>query len=164
MDLELPRPSAPLVVVTHVLLALLFLIGVGAVIVLPGLADGTARAFPEYAELRDPLLALAIGFTLLALFGLAFVALLVDRIRRGRMLERTSLLWVDGVVTLLACAGVLVVVAFGAISRGQAGSPALAAVLITTLLLLAVLACITLVLRSLLRQAISMRAELDVVI
>ena len=163
MEIELPRPSAPLVVVSQVLLALLFLIGVGALIVLPGMADGAARTMPEYAELRTPLLALAIGATLLGMMGLGLVALLVDRIFRGRALERSTLLWVDGLVTLLSCAAVLVVVGFVVIDRGQAGSPALAAALVTALLL-AVLACITLVLRSLLRQAITMRAELEVVI
>jgi len=164
MDLELPRPSAPLAFVTQALLGLLFLIGVGAIVVLPGLADGAARAFPEYSALRDPLLAVTIGVVVLAMFGLGLVALLVDRIFRGRVLMRTSLLWVDGLVTLLTCAAVLVIVGFTAISRAQAGSPALAVVLVTTLLLLAVLACITLVLRSLLGQAISMQAELDGVI
>jgi len=76
------------------------------------------------------------------MMGLGLVALLVDRIFRGRALERGTLLWVDVLVILLRCA----------------------AALVTALLLLAVLACITLVLRSLLRQAITMRAELEVVI
>lgn len=164
MDLELPRPSAPLALVTQLLLAVLFLIGLGALFVLPGIADDAAESIPEYAELRTPLLALAIGFTLLAMMALVLVALMVGRITRGTVLARTSLLWVDGLVTLLTCAAVLVVVAFVVIDRGQAGSPALLVAMVTALVSLAVLACITLVLRSLLAQAISMRAELDVVI
>lgn len=164
MDHDLPRPAPALIIVTQSLLGALFVVGVGAVVFLPVVSASIAVSVPEYADLRTPLLALAIAFTVLALIALAMTALLVDRIRRGTVLERTSLLWVDGIVACLACAVILMIAGFVVISNGQAGSPFLALVQVTVTLVLIVLACITLVLRSLLRQAILIRAELDEVV
>lgn len=64
----------------------------------------------------------------------------------------------------LACAVVLMVIGFVVIDDGQAGSPFLALVQAMVCLTLIALACITLVLRSLLRHAILIRAELDEVV
>lgn len=164
MDYSIPRPSVALVAVTQSLLGALFLIGIGAIALLPGFAAGVAASLPEYAELRAPLLALAIAITVLALISLAMIALLVQRIHRGTMLTRPSLLWVDVIVASLVCAVALVVVGFVVISNGQAGSPFLMLIQVMACLTFVVLACITLVLRSLLRQAILMRAELDEVV
>jgi hypothetical protein len=164
MELDLPRPALPLVVVTQVLLGVLFLGGIVVIATLPGFADNFARAFPEYASLREPLLALTIALVLVGLIALAMVALLVHRISRGNILTRSSLLWVDVIATTAVCAGALIITGFATISGGQSGSPALAVVQVTVLLTLLTLACITLVLRSLLRSAIQLRTELDEVV
>ncbi|QEO09655.1 DUF2975 domain-containing protein [Protaetiibacter larvae] len=164
MNPELPRPSLALVVVTQALLGVLFLLGIGTVALLPAFSAQLAESLPEYAGLRPPLLALAIGFMVLALIVLAMIALLIDRIRRGTVLTRASLLWVDGIVAALACAVVLVITGVVVISNGQAGNPLLALIHLLTVLALVVLACITLVLRSLLRHAILLRSELDEVV
>ena len=164
MDQDLPRPSPALVALTQMLLLALFVVGVATIVLLPGLSANVAAGLPEYADLRIPLLALAIAFTILALMALAMVALLVHRIHRGIVLARTSLLWVDVIVASFACAVVLVITGFVVISNAQAGSPFLALMQATVCLILVALACITLVLRSLLGHAISMRAELDEVV
>ena len=164
MDHDLPRPSLALVAVTQSLLGVLFLVGIGAIALLPGFAESVAANLPEYADLRAPLLALAIAITVLALVTLAAVALLVQRIHGGTVLTRSSLLWVDAIVATLACAVVVVIIGFGVISNGQAGSPFLALTQLMTCLALIALACITLVLRSLLRHAILIRTELDEVV
>jgi len=164
MDLDFPRPSLALVIVTQLLLGALFVVGVGAVVLLPGFSASVAASLPEYADLRTPLLALAITITVLALISLAMIALLVQRIYRGTVLARASLLWVDVIVVTLACAVLVVITGFVVISNGQAGSPFLALMQTTACLMLVLLACITLVLRSLLRHAILMRAELDEVV
>ena len=67
-------------------------------------------------------------------------------------------------VGTLVCAAALIVVGFVVISNGQAGSPFLALIQVMACLGLVVLACITLVLRSLLKSAIAMRTELDEVV
>lgn len=164
MDHDLSRPSLALVIVTQSLLGALFIVGSSAIALLPGFSANVAASLPEYADLRAPLLTLAITITLLALISLAMVALLVHRIHRGTVLTRSSLLWVDVIVTTLAGAVVLVINGFFVINSGQAGSPFLALLQTMACLALTTLACITLVLRSLLRQAILIRTELDEVV
>ena len=159
MSPDYTRPSLGLVIVTQVVLCILFLVGLGAIALLPSVSSGVATSLPEFAELRDPLLAVAVGFTFLGL-----IALLVYRIYAGTVLTRTSLLWVDVIVATLACALVLIVTGSVTISNGEAGSPFLLLVQAMACLTLTALACITLVLRSLLRNAIGMRAELDEVV
>lgn len=164
MNLDLPRPSLGLVIITHVFLGILFLAGLAAIALLPGFSANVATSLPEYAEVRDPLLAITIALTILGLVALAMVALLVHRIYTGTMLTRSSLLWVDVIVTVLACAVLLDIAAFIAISNAQAGSPFIALAQTMACLALAAVACITLVLRSLLRNAIVIRSELDEVV
>ncbi|GAA1503725.1 MFS family permease [Agromyces terreus] len=164
MDFDLPRPSRSLVIITQALLGVLFLAGIGALVVLPGVSADLAESLPEYSDLRGPLLALAIAFIALALIALAMISLLVHRIYRGTVLARASLLWVDVLIASLACAVALVVTSFVVISNGQAGSPFLALIQVMVVLVLVVVGCVTLVLRSLLRRATLMRAELEEVI
>lgn len=164
MDYDLPRPSLALVVVAQVLLGALFLVGIGTVVLLPGFSASVAASLPEYADLRVPLLVLTIALTVLGLVALAMVALLVHRIYHGTVLTRPSLLWVDVIVTTLFCAVVLIIMGFVTISNGQAGSPFLALIQAMACLTFIALACILLVLRSLLSHAILMRTELDGVV
>ena len=164
MNLDTSRPPRALVISTEVLLGVLSLVGLGAIVLLPGVSASVADSLPEYADLRGPLLALAIAFTFLGLVALAMVALLVQRIYRETVLEQRSVMWVDVLVGTLVCAAALIVVGFVVISNGQAGSPFLALIQVMACLGLVALACITLVLRSLLKSAIAMRTELDEVV
>ncbi|WES65987.1 DUF2975 domain-containing protein [Microbacter sp. GSS18] len=164
MNLDLPRPPLALVVTTEALLGALFLVGLGAIALLPSFSTNVATSLPEYADLRDPLLAVAMTLTILGLIALAMVMLLVHRIYRGTVLTRPSLIWVDVLVATFGCAVLLIIIGFVVISNGQAGSPFLALIQAMGCLTLVAVACITLVLRSLLRNAIVMRAELDEVV
>jgi hypothetical protein len=80
------------------------------------------------------------------------------------MLSKQSVIWVDALVAILVCAALQLVSVAAVISGGQAGSPFLALILAMGILALLTIAGITLVLRSLLRSAIAMRAELDEVV
>ncbi|PWH06606.1 hypothetical protein DEO23_06550 [Brachybacterium endophyticum] len=164
MTRDLPRPPFALVVATEALLIVLFLVGLGAIALLPGFSADAAATLPEYAGLRGPLLAVAITFTILGLIALAMVGLLVHRVHSGTMLTSPSLRWVDVLVATLGCAAVLIVVGFFVISNGQAGSPFLALIQVMACIALVSTICITLVLRSLLGNAIHLRAELDEVV
>lgn len=164
MNRDVPRPSPALVVATEALLGIMFLVGVGAIVFLPGLSADLATSFPEYASLRAPLLVIAITFAVLGLIAVTMVALLVLRISNGTVLARRSLVWVDVLIVSIGCAVALIAVGFVAVSNGQAGSPAVAFTQALTSLTLIAVACITLVLRSLLRDAMTMRAELDGVV
>ena len=164
MDHDLPRPHLALVAVTQSLLCVLFLVGIGAIALMPSFSASVAASLPEYADLRAPLLAVTIAITVLGLVTLALVAVLVQRIHHGTVLTPSSLLWVNALVATLAAAVVLVIIGFAVISYGQAGSPFIALTQLMTCLALTALACITLVLRSLLRHAIVIRTELDEVV
>lgn len=164
MNLELPRPGFALVAVTQVLLALLFLVGAGAVSVLPAISLRMAESFPEYEPIRVRLLVIGIAFAVLGLAAVAVVSLLVNRVRRGTVLRRSSVRLVNVLVGTLLGAVALVVAGSVVVSIGQAGSPPLMIVTILTFLTLATLASITLVLRSLLRRATMLSDELDEVV
>ncbi|WP_349828599.1 DUF2975 domain-containing protein [Brevibacterium litoralis] len=161
---DFPRPSLPLVLATYVFLGVLFLVGLGVIVLLPGFSASLAETLPEYADLRDPLLGISTALTLLGLLVLAMVGLLVRRIHRRTILARASLLWVDVLVASFVCAVVLVLAGSVTIVRGQAGSPFLLLLQVLAFVVLVALACVTLVLRSLLRGAIAMRTELDEVV
>ncbi|KAF2413355.1 hypothetical protein B1729_10425 [Microbacterium sp. B35-04] len=154
MASDLPRPSLALVVVIQSVLGVLLLGGVGAIVFLPGTSANIAATFPEYADLRGPMLALSIAITVLALVALAMVAVLVHRSYRGTVRTRSSLLWIDVIVTTLACTVVLVIISFIVISNAQAGTPLLALMQVAACLALIALAWIALSLRSRLGHSI----------
>lgn len=164
MNISFPRPSFALVVATQLVLGALFIVGISALVFLPGFSTTVAVSLPEYADLQTPLLALVIAITVLAMMTLAIVAGLVNRIHRGTMLARSSLLLVDAIITSLVCGVVLVAAGFVVISNEQAGSPFIALIQAMACLALLALACITVVLRSLLRYAILLRDELNEVV
>lgn len=143
---------------TQSLLGTLFLVGAGALALLPGLSADIAASLPEYDGLRTPLLALSSAITGLALVSLAAVSLLLGRIHHGSVFVRSSLILLDVIMGALVCAVLLVGGAAFVISRGQAGSPFLALVLSVVCLVLCVLAYIVRVLRSRLRRSIPIRA------
>lgn len=151
-------------IATEALLAIVGLTGIGAIVILPSFSATVATALPEYEALRSPLLTIAILFIIVGLVAVAMSALLVHRIYRGTMLTHRSVVWVNILIAATAFAILLIIAAFVVISTGQAGSPFIAAIQAFTCLVLITTACITLVLRSLLRNAIMIRAELDGVV
>lgn len=164
MNFDLPRPTRSLVIATEALVGVLFAVGFAATAMLPVFSAAVAEGYPEYASLRVPLVVAGIAFMALGLLALGSVASLVHRVYRGSVLVSSSLVWVDLLVGALVGAAVVVVVASVVISNGQAGSPFLLIVEVMVVLALMAIAGVTLVLRSLLRSAIDMRAELEEVV
>ncbi|MFF2276339.1 hypothetical protein [Agromyces sp. NPDC058126] len=159
MESRFPRLSLAGVVVTQSLIAVAFLGGAGSVIVAPGLSTAVAASLPEYAGLREPLLATTIVFTVFGLIVLTMVAMLVQRMHRRTLMRRTSLLCIDVVVAANVGAIVVVVVGSVVIGSAQAGSPILALLQATAVLALVVLARLALVFRSRLRREMSTPLE-----
>lgn len=159
-----PQPPLPLVVVTQAALGLMLLVGIATIALLPAASAGAAVDLPEFAGLRLPLLALAIAFTALGVIALAMIVVLIHRIHRGTILTRSSARRVDILIAASIGGVALVLAAYVVISNGQSGFPALVIAQALTCLGLTAVACITLVLRSLPRTAISIRTELDEVI
>lgn len=164
MNIDLPHPPRILVIATEALVGVLFAVGFGVAVMLPVVSTAVAAELPEYADLRVPLLVAGFAFLTLGLLALGSVALLVHRIHRGSMLVSSSLVWVDLLAGALAASAVVVVAASAVISNGEAGSPFLLIIEVMAVLALMAIAGVTLVLRSLLRSAIDMRAELEEVV
>jgi hypothetical protein len=163
-ELELPRPWLPFVVAAYVALGILFAGLVAVQYLLVTLAQYYAETVPQYGYLQAPLLAVTLGFCLAVEFGVVATAVLVARVRSGRILEPRAVRWVDLLIGSVTVAGVLVAV-FAVLVQVADGVPpgAMLFIVIGGIALL-VLDLLLLVLRSLLRGAIALRAELDEVV
>lgn len=162
--LELPRPWLPIVVAAYVALGLLF---VGVVVVQYGLfalAGYYAETLPEYLEWQLPILVPALLFGLCVQVGIVATAVLVSRVRAGRMLEDGAVRWVDVLVGAVTVAGLLTVALSIVFRLADALPPGVMLLLVLGGVGLLVLDLLLLVLRSLLRRAIVLRAELDEVV
>ncbi len=160
----LPRPSLPLALISAVALALLVIALVGAEIALFPLAEQSARRFPEVAHVQSPILALGISFVISAQASLFTVAVLIARVRSGRILDWSSVRWVDVLITLMGIGITLLIVIGFVLGSSNAAHPGIVLGLVLGSLMLATFGCVTLVLRSLLQGAITLRSELDEVV
>ncbi len=163
-ELELPRPWLPFVVATYVALGILFAALVVVQYGLVVLSNYYAETVPQYGHLQAPLLVVTLGFCLAVEIGVVATAVLVARVRSGRILEARSVPGVDVLIGSVTVAGLLVAV-FAVLVRVADGVPpgAMLFIVIGGIALL-VLDLLLLVLRSLLRRAIALRAELDEVV
>lgn len=161
---HISRPPLAFVIVAQILLGAIFLVGLATILLLIPVSTRMGENLPEFNSLVVPLLSICVGFIVAALIAVGMVSLLVTRIYRGTILDYSSLLRVDIIITAFACGAVLVVIGFFVVSDAQAGFPLLALAMLAACLVLLALASITVVLRSLLRHAIVMRTELDEVV
>ena len=159
MGIQVRKPAFGLAAATYVLLGSLFLVGLAALAVLPGLSRDIASSLPEYASLRVPLLSLSIAVIVLGLAAIALLALLLHRTYTDTILVRSSVRWVDALACVLAGAVALDITAYAVISEAQAGNPAIALVQIVACSTLLTFACITLAIRSRIRDAIAMSSQ-----
>ncbi|MFD2757219.1 DUF2975 domain-containing protein [Gulosibacter faecalis] len=91
MQLNVPRPPLALVIATEALLGVLFLIGLSAIVLLPEFSANVATNLPEYADLRDPLLSLAIALTALGLIAIVCISLVLRSLLRNAIAMRAEL-------------------------------------------------------------------------
>lgn len=163
--LELPRPWLPVVVASYVALGILF-VGVGVVQYgLVSLSFYYADVLlPEYARWQLPMLIPALAFGICIQVGVVATTVLVSKVRSGRILEANAVRWVDVLVGAITVAGLLTIVLLVVMRLADAVPPGVMLVLLLGGVSLLVLDLLLLVLRSLLRRAIIMRAELDVVV
>lgn len=165
VSVELPRPWLPVVVASYVALGILFL-GVGVVQYgLVSLSFYYADVLlPEYARWQLPMLIPALAFGVCIQVGVVGTTVLVSKVRSGRILDHTAVRWVDVLVGAITVAGLLTVVLLVVMRLADAVPPGVMLVLLLGGVSLLVLDLLLLVLRSLLRRAIVMRAELDEVV
>ena len=148
----------------RVLLALVFAALVAAqVAALPGALEHLAGQSPELARLRWPLLAAGVLVLLCGEVVLACTWRLLTLVRDDRIFSDGASVWVDTIVRAIATAAGLLLAAQGAALLG--GAPAgLAAVLLVLLVVAAAVGLLVVVMRALLRQATTLRSDMEAVI
>jgi len=123
-------------------------------------AELMATEYPEFAALEGPLIAAAMAFGLCVETMLIVTAVLVGYIRHERIFRPAALRLVDVLIAAALASTVIV----GLVLVAIPGPPALAMALLSGILVGATFSLVLTVLRTLLRQAMSMRVELDEVV
>ena len=148
----------------RVLLALTFAFLVTfQVAILPASFARVAEEFPERADLRWPMLAVSILVLICVQVVIACTWKLLTMVRDDRIFSEGSLAWVDAIVWAIAAAWVLVFGVFAYLLIEWEG-PGLPVALMLLLMGGAVLGLLILVMRELLRQATTLRTDMEAVI
>lgn len=126
----------------------------------PWASEQMAQDMPEFTDLRIPLLILAELFLVCAVVVLVCLWQLLRRVRQGRIFDPHSLQWVRTMSGASAVAALCCLLAEFWIP----GPPLLGVSVLMMTLVCAGLALVLEVMRGLLLQAVSFRAELDEVI
>jgi hypothetical protein len=158
--LKVERAVAPL----RVLLVLLFVAVLGCqTLALPRLSADMAREAPELADLRWPLLVVSVLGLLCVQVVIVCTWKLLTMVKNDRIFSDASLTWVDAIVWAVAVAWVLLLglLVHLVIAWSLTG---LTALLLLMLIAGAVLELLLLVMRALLRQATTLRTDMDAVI
>jgi hypothetical protein len=154
------RAVAPL----RVFLVLLFgILVVLQTFSLPGQFAHMAEESPDQAYLRWPLTALAVFWVLCAQVVVVSTWQLLTMVKHDRIFSPASLVWVDAIVWAVAAAWVVLVGVFlyVGINADDPGLPLLLFLMVTGV---AVLGLLMVVMRALLRQATTLRTDMEGVI
>lgn len=130
---------------------------------LPGQFAHMARENPDMAYLRWPATAVTIFWVLCVQVVIVCTWQLLTLVRNDRIFTEASLGWVDGIVWAIAAAWVVLVGVFGYVgfNADDPGLPLLLFLLVTGV---SVLGLLMVVMRALLRQATTLRTDMEAVI
>ena len=148
----------------RVFLVLLFgILVVLQVMSLPGQFAHMAEESPDMAHLRWPLTAVTVFWVLCAQVVIVSTWKLLTLVKKDRIFTESSLVWVDAIVWAVGAAwavllGVFLFVGF------NAGDPGLPLLLFPMLTGVTVLGLLMVVMRALLRQATTLRTDMEAVI
>lgn len=154
------RAVAPL----RVFLVLLFaILVVFQFVALPGQFANMAEGSPDLAHLRWPMTAASVFWVLCVQVVIVATWRLLSLVRRDRIFSQASLRWVDAIVYAILAAWVALVAVFLYVgfTADNAGPLLLLSLLVTAV---AVLGLLMVVMRALLRQATTLRTEMEAVI
>ena len=132
-------------------------------VVLPSVFGRLAEDSPEQAYLRWPMLTLSVVVLLCVQVVIVCTWQLLTMVRDDRIFSEDSLAWVDGIVWAIAAAWLLLLGAFLCLVAGW-GLSGLPALLLLLLVGGAVLGLLMVVMRALLRQATTLRTDMEAVI
>ena len=130
---------------------------------LPGQFASMARETPEMAYLRWPLTAFAVVELVCVQVVIVSTWKLLSRFRAGQVFSEASLGWVDAIVWAVGTAWVLLVGGFLWVGF-HADDPGLPLLLFVVVVGGAAVGLLLLVMRALLRQATTLRSDLETVI
>ncbi|MGK5741107.1 DUF2975 domain-containing protein [Micromonospora sp. URMC 103] len=148
----------------RVFLVLLFgILVVFQTLSLPGQFAHMAREAPEQAYLRWPLTAVSIFWVLCVQVVIVATWKLLTMVKNDRIFSPASLAWVDAIVGAIA-AGWLVLVGVFLYVGFRADDPGLPLLLFLLVVGVAVVGLLMVVMRALLRQATTLRTDMEAVI
>lgn len=130
---------------------------------LPGQFAHMAQESPDQAHLRWPLTALAVFWLCCGQVVIVCTWRLLTMVRHDRIFDRRAFVWVDGILWAVGAAWSVFLAVF-LIVGFQADDPGLPLLLFLLLIAGAVFGLVLVVMRSLLRQASALRADMDAVI
>lgn len=130
---------------------------------LPGQFAHMAQESPDHAHLRWPLTAVTIFWVLCIQVVIVSTWRLLDLVQDDRIFSDVSLRWVDVIVGAIAAAWVVLCVVFlwVGFTADDPGLPLLLFLLVTAV---AALGLLMVVMRALLRQATTLRSDMEAVI
>ena len=133
---------------------------------LPGQFAHMAEESPDMAYLRWPLTAVSVFWVLCVQVVIVSTWKLLTRVKNDRIFSESSLVWVDAIVWAIAAGGVLFLAAGVPvfIIAELDDAPGLAALHLLLLLVGAAVGLLMVVMRALLRQATTLRADMEAVI
>jgi hypothetical protein len=154
------RAVAPL----RVFLVLLFaILVVFETLSLPGQFRYMAEQSPDHAYLRWPLTAVSVFWVVCVQVVVVCTWKLLTLVKKDRIFTEASLRWVDVIVWAIFAAWVVLLGVFLYVVSG-ADDPGVPMVLLLMLIGVAVLGLLMVVMRALLRQATTLRTEMEAVI
>jgi hypothetical protein len=152
------------VVPLRVLLGLAFAASVVAQLAIaPGTLAHMAQESPDDAHLRWPILVVSVLTLACVEAVIVCTWRLLTMVRDDRIFSERAFVWVDAILAAIAAAWVLLLGAF-VYATPQLDDPGLPVLLMFMLLALAVLGLLMVVMRALLRQATTLRADMEAVI
>lgn len=158
--IEVRRAVVPLRVVLVLLFGLLVMLQTFS---LPGQVAHMAEESPDDAHLRWPLTLLAVFWILCVQVVVVCTWRLLTLVERDEIFSDGALRWVDGIVAAIGAAWVVLFGVFLAVGV-TADDPGLPLLLFVVLLAGAVLGLLVVIMRALLRQATSLRTDMEAVI
>ncbi|MEH0844217.1 DUF2975 domain-containing protein [Micromonospora sp. CPCC 205711] len=130
---------------------------------LPGQFRYMAEESPDLAYLRWPLTAVSVFWVLCVQVVIVSTWKLLTLVKKDRIFTQASLGWVDAIVWAIAAAWVVLLGVFLYIGF-RADDPGLPLLLFLMLIGVAVLGLLMVVMRALLRQATTLRTDMEAVI
>ncbi|MGB2572518.1 DUF2975 domain-containing protein [Micromonospora citrea] len=130
---------------------------------LPGQFAHMAEESPDLAYLRWPMTAVAVFWVLCVQVVIVSTWKLLTLVKNDRIFTETSLAWVDAIVWAIAAAWVVLLGVFLYVGF-RADDPGLPLLLFLMVVGVAVLGLLMVVMRALLRQATTLRTDMEAVI